>query len=796
MLDHPHPDLPPSRGKGSIKYPTARVLAWVVGVGVLAKSLIALSLVVFPLPIEILEKDYSTLSLDPAGKLLRISLSPSGKYRIRLHLDDFGEDLKKGFLLYEDKHFYRHPGINPWSLARSALCNLRHRRVRMGGSTLTMQIAKMMEPKPRTLRSKGIEIFRALQLEHRYSKRELFELYLNLIPMGGNMEGVGAASYLYFGKPARSLSFGESALLIGLPRSPNRYRPDLHADQARRQKMKIMSQIGPAFGLTAQEFRKNVVRPFPHKRYPNPYECPHLIVRTRSLGNPHVKHYTMDPRIQSLCEDLLRKTVKTLEPEGAYNGAIVVIDNATMKVLAYVGSPDFYDPAHGGQINGAAILRSPGSLLKPFLYAIGLERGLLTPRKLLYDVERNYDGYSPANFDRRFLGPIAAEEALARSLNVPAVNLEFELGQDGLEAFIRQARLVDEQRAKRAPGLSMVLGAYPMTLEELVSLYSVLANQGRLRRVVFFEEDVHDPNQGLVLLQPQTCYIMADMLSKLERPDLPQAWEFTSNRGRIAFKTGTSFGLRDAWSVGFNPRYTIGVWLGNVNAKSSSALVGMKAAAPLLVSIFNDLTRYGDSWFRRPDGVGQREVCALSGEPLAPFCKAKRMDYFLPGVSSNIACSVHQRIYVRKKDGAQVCRLCMDGPLKAYQEKIVEIWPPDIATFFRSRGKTDVLLPPHNPQCRIVLQEKDKGLKMRSPLPGGFYSVTGALSADAQKIPLMVQSRNSGNNVYWYVDNVLIGQGPPDQVFYVQPTPGLHRASVMDIRGHFDTAEFRVRRMF
>ena len=381
---------------------------------------------------------------------------PGGKYRIRLHLDDMGDDLKRGFLLYEDKHFYHHPGVNPWALARSAVCNIRHRRVLMGGSTLTMQIAKMMEPKPRTFGSKMIEVFRALQLESHYSKDELFELYLNLIPMGGNIEGVGAASYLYFGKPARGLSFGESALLIGLPRCPNRYRPDLHSDQAKRQKMKIMSQIGPALGLTPQEFQENALRAIPHKRYPNPFECPHLIVRTRSLGNPYAKHYTIDPRIQSLCEDLLHKTVQKLEPEGSSNGAVIVIDNATMKVLAYVGSPDFQDSAHGGEMNGAALLRSPGSLLKPFLYAIGLEKGLLTPRKLVYDIERNYDGYIPANFDKRFLGPVAAENALARSLNVPAVNLEFELAARGTGSVYPQS--ANGQRTARQTSSGTIHG--------------------------------------------------------------------------------------------------------------------------------------------------------------------------------------------------------------------------------------------------------------------------------------------------------------------------------------------------
>ncbi len=755
-----------------------------------------LSMTVYPLPSALLESDYSTLYLDSQNRLLRISLSTSEKYRIRLSLNEISDNVKHGFLAYEDKHFYHHPGVNPYALLRSALCNVRHGRVVMGGSTLTMQIAKMMEPKRRTFRSKMVEVFRALQLESRYSKDELFALYLNLIPMGGNIEGVGAASYLYFGKPARELSPGESALLIALPGSPNRYRPDLHPEGAQRRKAHILQQISPALNLPLSAVQENARRPIPTHRFINPYDAPHWVRRVSHMGNPFVKHLTMSRRIQSLAESQLRKTVNALSPEGSFNGAVIVVDNASMNVLAYVGSPDFNDQVHGGQLNGAAIERSPGSLLKPFLYGLGIEKGVITPRKLVYDIERNYDGYQPANFEKKYLGPVPAEEALARSLNVPAVNLEYELGVDGLEAFIRKARLFDKERAKRSSGLSLVLGAYPLSLEELVTLYSALPNQGRLRRLVFFEDQGQDPNSGISLLRPETCFIVSDMLTKLERPDLPQSWEFTASRGKLAFKTGTSFGLRDAWSIGYTRRYTVGVWLGNVNAKGSSALIGIKAAAPLLLSILNDLSRYDDAWLPRAPGVREREVCALSGEPLGPYCTHKRTDYFIPGVSAQATCSVHQQIQVRKKDGLQVCRLCMSGPRKAYVEKTIEIWPPDIAAFFRSRGKLETIPPAHNPSCPGLLSDKDKALRLRSPLPGGFYTLTDALSHEAQRIPLMVQGRHGESTVFWYVDDQLVGEGPPDRVFYVKPIPGRHRVSVMDIRGHFDTAEFNVRRMF
>ncbi|HVO32942.1 MAG TPA: penicillin-binding protein 1C [Elusimicrobiota bacterium] len=760
-----------------------------IGIFLVYAAAIRASLSIWPLPTAALERDYSTVSLGPDGRLLRIALSPRGTYRIRLPLSDISESLQREFLQSEDQYFFHHPGVNPMALARSAWCDLRRRRIVMGGSTLTMQIAKLMEPKPRTVRSKLIEIARALQLETRYSKAELLEIYLNMVPMGGNIEGVGAASYLYFGKAAADLGPGESALLVGLPRAPSRFRPDRHAARAEALKTKMLIRLGssapsavvagPAGGRRAG-------------RYANPFECPHLLMRTRSLGSPYIKHYTIDARIQAMAESRLREAVRGLKPAGVSNGAVLVVDNATMRVLAYVGSPDFHDAAHGGQINGARIERSPGSLLKPFLYGAAIEKGLLTPKMLVYDIERNYDGYVPANFDRNFSGPVAAEEALARSLNVPAVNLEYEMGKDGLASVLRRARLMDDERARRAPGLSLVLGAYPLNLEELVRLYAAIAGGGRFRDLVFFEEDRARPNAGIPLFKPETCFIVAEMLSKLERPDLPQSWEFTPNRGKIAFKTGTSFGLRDAWSIGMNPRYTIGVWLGNADSRGSSALVGIKAAAPVVVSLFNDLTRYGDSWFPKPAGVLTRDVCALSGEPAGPDCPSKVTDYFIPGVSPSATCRLHHRIMVRRSDGKEVCSACMTGPRRSYVAKIVEDWPPDVATFLRAHGDARATLPPHNPDCKRVAESG--ALKVRSPLPGGFYAATPALPPDAQRIPLMAQSQSGLGTLYWYLDDVLVGAGQADRVFYIQPVPGSHQIRVMDWRGHYDVVSFNVRR--
>ncbi len=757
------------------------------------KLIIGASLLAFPLPLTTLETDYSTLHLNSRGQLLRIDLSPSGKYRVRLPLSRIAATLKRGFILYEDRFFYFHQGLNPFSLLRALGLNLRHQRVLMGGSTLTLQIAKRMEPRRRTLGAKCLELLRAWQLEGVYSKDRLLEIYLNTVPMGGNIEGVGAAAFLYLGKPAEALSVSESALLIGLPKSPNHFRPDRHPEATRAQRSTVLRAIAPGLHLTAQERTEAERAPIPTQRLANPFATPHLLMRTRPESAQFIRGYTFNPALQAFCEERLHSATEKLKLRGIFNGAILVVENRSMQVLAYVGSPNFHDREHGGQINGAHILRSPGSLLKPFLYARGLEAGVMTPRRTVYDLERNYDGYQPANYERRFWGPLAAEEALAYSLNTPAVELEYTLGPErGLAGLLRQSHLLGPRLGAANPGLSIVLGALPMSLEELVQLYTVFSNQGRLRRLIFFKDDLAQPNPGTSLLSPEATFITAEMLARLFRPDLPQAWEFTANRGKLAYKTGTSFGLRDAWTIGFTPDYTVGVWLGNVDASGSTALVGSKVAAPLMTEIINELTRYQDSWFKPPAGVRTRSVCTLSGEPMGPGCTGHVSDWFIPGVSSMRPCSIHHRLTFDRKTGDEVCRTCMTQPARAYLEKTVEVWPPEVATYLRQQGKPAGITVRHNPACSALLSTS--GLKIKSPLPNSHFTLSEALASRHQKIPLIAQCEHPADDVYWYVDQRWVGQTKADAPMYLNPTPGRHSVSAVNARGQSDRVSFQVSR--
>lgn len=748
-----------------------------------------------PLPTGKLKGDYSTAYLAADGSLLRLTLSKSGKYRLPLKLEDISPQVVRGFTAYEDRWFFWHLGINPVALARAVWLDIAHRKILSGASTITMQVAKLLDKRPRTFWAKAVEAFRALQLEARYSKKQILELYLNSVPMGGNIEGVGAASLLYFGKPARELSWGETALLISLPRSPAARRPDRFPEKAREGRDRVLRQILPIVRPAAGEAEAAFHSILPSGRRANPDPAPHLVARAGklSLHAPGIVALTMEPNLQGLAQRRLSQQVAGLKNQGVHNGALIIVDNHTMRVLAYVGSPDYDDPM-GGQVNGADILRSPGSALKPFLYGIAMDQGLITPKRILFDIPLDYGGYKPVNYEGKYRGPVTAQDALAASLNIPAVGLESALetqGDMGLESWIRQAGCIGRGRGSLEPGLSIVLGAYPMAMEEMVRLYAALANGGRMRSLNFLESDpVVDPKDGKALLSPEACYLLSEMLSQVKRTDLPASWEFSPTRGKVAFKTGTSFGHRDAWCVGYNPDYTIGVWLGNADNLGSPALIGHDAAAPVVIDLFNRLTRSTDSWFTRPSGVRTRKVCALSGQPAGDDCADVVDDYYIPGVSDNQACQVHRRVWLRKKDGREACRYCMTGKPGEYYSKVFEVWPPGVTQFLRSHGDKFAPIPPHNPDCVYFFSRFQPHIT--SPKADGRYEIQGGIPLGDQKVILTVQTGPDVDAVYWFVNGRPIGQGKPDKSFFWNPEEGKWEISVVDSRGRADKVAFTV----
>ena len=758
---------------------------WLWGVFAIV-FLILLSWLTFPA--DKLTRPPSTLILSGDGEILRVLLAPDEMWRIPIRTEDISPTLKQAVLTYEDNYFYYHFGINPIAVIRALVANIRAGEVVQGASTITMQLARMMEPKPRTIGNKLIEMFRAIQLELRYSKDEILTHYFNMAPYGGNVVGVAAASYLYFNKPPNQLSLGEAALLTAIPNNPNGLRPDLHPEAAREARNKVLEILERNGKITRRHKNEALTEPIPGKRFELPFEIPHLsTVLVRDFPQKKVLTTTIDSKIQKLAEDILRNHLRPLTKKSITNGAIVVCENETHNILALVGSVDFFDEQINGQVNGAMSPRSPGSALKPFVYALGIEHGLISPESLLYDVPVDYSGYRPVNYDDTYHGVVTVREALTRSLNVPAVNLYAKLGEDGIYSFLKNAGISTLPMPKDYYGLSLILGGCGVTLLELTNLYAGLANGGVFNQYHFLKDE--RTYEGKRFLSEGTCFILSEMLSELRRPEMPSSWEYSVNLPKVAWKTGTSYGHRDAWSIGYTPQYTIGVWVGNFDASGVPELIGSEVAAPILFSLFSAIESPSDNrWFVQPKTVKRRQVCSVSGMVLSPFCAAAKEELYLPGISPSQKCNIHQKIFIDRKTKTRLCSHCRQG--RKYDEKIVEVWPAEIATWLARNGFPVDEIPEHYPNCPWILSGKKPIII--SPTANSDYKIRSDVDVKYQKILLEATVSNDTKTIYWFLDGKLISTAKPSKKVFIAPQPGRHRITCTDDAGRSSEVIFKV----
>ncbi|ACL69723.1 penicillin-binding protein 1C [Halothermothrix orenii H 168] len=757
------------------KKPLFKISVIVIVTFVLLEALIF----IIPFPEEKLKRSQSTLVYSKEGKVLRAFISKDGKWRIWTPLEDISPHLIKFVVNYEDRFFYYHPGVNPLAIMRAFWQNIRTREIVSGGSTITMQVSRLMEPKKRTLKNKIIEAFRALQLEHFYTKNEILEMYLNLAPYGGNIEGVEAASYLYFGKAPSQLSYAEAALITSLPQSPTILRPDYNPDGARKARNKVLKRMLRSGVIDKDSYLEAMEEPVPASRREWPFIAPHLCRELHLENNDRSRIYaTIDSDIQLMTKRMLVNHLRAFKSKGITNGSVVVIDNKTHEIKAMVGSVSFFDEDNNGQVNGALALRSPGSTLKPFIYGLGICQGIITPGHYLEDVPIDYGGYSPENYDRTYNGIVSAEEALKRSLNVPAVNLNARLNEGtDLYRLLKKAGISSIRNLDNY-GLAIALGGCEINLLELTSLYSSMACGGYYYEPILTE---NKKTTSVKLFDEGTSFIITEILTELRRPDLPAAWQFT-DLPRIAWKTGTSYGHRDAWSIGYNPRYTVGVWLGNFDGRGSPNLVGARAAAPLLFDIFNVLNKNNPTgWFERPDTVGIRKVCSLSGQLPNKYCPATVEEYYLKDRSPTVKCQFHRIVYLNEEGYRVPKSIKKDFNL---ERKIYIHWPPRIASWRTSHGYPVYQLPELQPDFQHQLSGKPPVIE--SPVEGVIYDLRQGVSDKYQKIAFTASVSNDVSHIYWFVDGSLIGTVKPGEKLFYLPEPGEHEVVCQDDMGRLN----------
>ncbi len=523
--------------------------------------------------------------LDREGQLLRAVTAPDERWRFAVTPEEVSPLYRSMLLAYEDKRFEEHGGVDLLAVGRAFWQMIEAGRVVSGASTLTMQVARLLEPRPRGLLAKAIEAFRARQLEARLSKDEILAIYLTLAPYGGNLEGVEAASRAYFGRGPLHLTPAQAALLVALPQSPTLTRPDRHPEAAQRARDKVLRRVAEAGLLTETELAEALEAGLATRRQAFPFQAPHLAERLLASGETRIRS-SVDADLQAAAQRVLARGSQRLGP--GVSAAALIIDNETGTVRAYLGAADYFDRAAAGMIDMVQVSRSPGSTLKPFIYAMAFEGRLAHPDSLIADRPQNFSGYEPSNFDGGFRGDVTLREALRRSLNVPAVFLLEKVGPLRLDKRLRAAGLdLSYPSGSGRPGLPLALGGVGLSLEDLAAGYLALARQGQGVALSLTEDTVEQAIPP-PLLSSDAAWQVAEILEGTPRPlgyRLSAAARSGGTSG-IAYKTGTSYGFRDAWAVGFDARHTIAVWAGRADAQPCLACVGITAAAPLLFQLF------------------------------------------------------------------------------------------------------------------------------------------------------------------------------------------------------------------
>lgn len=581
---------------------------------------------IYPLNLDALKKDEAKILLDKNGEIINMKLSSDGIWRF--HEQSFPSSLKQCVVLFEDRYFYYHFGVNFASIFRAFFHNLRSDN-RIGASTITMQVARMLEPSDRSYKNKIKEIFRAFQLELHFSKDEILNLYLNLAPYGGNIEGAKAASFFYFGKELNELSYAQAALLSTIPKNPNKNRLD-RVSNINALKNRVIKMLYKANLIDLSAFKRAQAEPFKNVRI-------RAVVNASDYANIAFKNQiskaSLDLNLQKDMLKILKDAMFSLKAKNANNAAAVVIDNKKMSVVAFIGSHD--EHARDGKNSALNMKRNTGSTLKPFIYSLALDSGLITPNSQLIDTQIYLNEYVPKNFSNDFLGLVSAKDALNFSLNIPVINLDLKLKDNSLYELLEKVNLVDEN--EEFYGSSIVLGSAEMSLIDLAHLYTIYANGGVYRPLEFAGKNYKNEDKNITLISPQSAYLTAKMMSEASRSYLKNAWQYAQNTPKIAFKTGTSANSRDLYAIGVDEDYTIAVWVGNFNAEKTDKLTGLNDVSKIVFDMFKiTAQRRNLEFMSEPEGIEKVPTCldAFSYET----CKKTALDDRIVGVTLQDKC--------------------------------------------------------------------------------------------------------------------------------------------------------------
>jgi len=764
-----------------------------LGAVVLLVALLWLADRIWPLPLP--EDDLARVVLAEDGTPLWRFADANGVWRYPVQTGEVSPYYLDALLTYEDRWFYQHPGVNPLALVRATWQNLTGARVVSGGSTLSMQVARLLDPHSRTFHGKLRQLWRTAQLEWHLSKEQILNLYLNRAPFGGTLQGVAAASWAYLGKSPAQLTHAEAALLAVLPQAPSRLRPDRHPQRAQEARDKVLRRLAEFQVWPQPAVDEALEEPLLLAPRLEPSLAPLLARRLNRPDSPPLIRTTLDATLQRRLEDLLLGWRARL-PEHT-SAAILVVEEETMAVRAYLGSVDINDTKRFGHVDMISALRSPGSTLKPFLYGMALDDGLIHSESLLQDVPRRYGDYRPGNFSMGFTGAVPASTALSSSLNLPAVQLLEAYGPKRFAAQMRIGGVPLALPALAEPNLALILGGAGSRLEDLVSGYSAFARDGKSATLRLQPDDTLRERP---MLSPGSAWIIRRILSGQARPDRDPRAELVQ-RPVLAWKTGTSYGFRDAWAIGVGPRYLIGVWIGRPDGTPVPGQFGLASAAPLMLQVHDVLTnrdsQRGISAAVKPvpANVGVAAICWPLGQPMSrsdPNCRRQRFAWTLDNTTPPTLQALDQPLSVGLMESVWVNAkgLRVDAHCPGAVAKNIALWPAPLEPWLPRVERREARIPPADPDC------PPPALAASSPL-----SIVGVREGDQLRLPatsqqalrLKLSALGGSGRRWWFLNGAPLGDSANQEFINASfEHLGRYQLSVLDEAGQTARLEFSV----
>lgn len=760
------------------------------------KSIVLVILLIayyFCLPKTLFDVSTSTVIESREGVLLGAKIADDGQWRFP-QLDSVPQKFETCIVQFEDEYFYYHPGFNPVSIAKALWENIQSGEVKRGGSTLTQQVIRLSRKgQKRTYFEKVKELILATRLELRYSKEEILKFYASHAPFGGNVVGLDAASWRYFGRKSQELSWAENATLAVLPNAPSLIFPGKNQALLKAKRDRLLKKLYDQEIIDQLTYELAIEEPLPQKPYALPQTAKHLLSKVTQTHKGKRVQTSVQSYIQQETNAIVAKHYKELKQNQVYNAAVLVLDVKTRKVLAYVGNTPT-DNAHQKDVNIIHKPRSTGSIMKPFLYTAILDAGDLLPNTLVVDVPTKIGNYNPQNFDETYDGAVTAKRALARSLNVPAVRMLQQFGLDRFHYYLKELQLKDISYNANHYGLSLILGGAESNLWDLCKTYAAFSstlnhfgdNSSQYYTNEFCEPsflanstaDFGDLITEKTIFDAGSIYLTYESLKEVNRPEGEENWEFFDSSKEIAWKTGTSFGFRDAWAIGSTKDYVVGVWVGNADGEGRPGLIGTTTAAPILFDVFNILPK--SDWFPIPyDELEEVSICAKSGYRASELCEEAQLQFIPRSGLKTKPCPYHVWVHLDKEERFQVNSSCQ--PLSQMTHKSWFVLPPLMEYYYQSKNPLYKTLPPFRNDCTAEGQKS-----MDFIYPAEAVKVFLPKDFDGEKNALVLRLVHSipETKVFWYVDTEFIGTTQSIHEMEIMPQKGVHTITVVDELGN------------